>query len=279
MPARIRGQQRIAGGDINQAIRVSLGEREYFVKLNHARHQDMFQAEALGLEEIGETGALRCPQTVACGTAGETAFLVLEYLPLHRHGHAAELGERLARMHRHTADRYGWRRDNTIGTTRQPNRWSECWIDFWREQRLGWQLELAARKGHTGALQDRGALLLESFAALFEGYSPKPSFLHGDLWGGNHAYLGTGEPVVFDPAVYFGDRESDLAMTQLFGGFDDAFHAAYRDAWPLDEGYRVRKYLYQLYHVLNHLNLFGTSYQAQAEQLIERLLAELGLGH
>ena len=115
----------------------------------------------------------------------------------------------------------------------------------------------------------------DRLADFFPGYSPRPSLLHGDLWGGNFAYA-DGEPVLFDPAVYFGDREADLAMTELFGGFPAAFYAAYREAWPLDPGYGVRKTLYNLYHVLNHYNLFGGSYADQAEAMATRLLAERG---
>ena len=108
------------------------------------------------------------------------------------------------------------------------------------------------------------------------GYAPLPSLLHGDLWGGNYAYSATGEPVIFDPAVYYGDRETDLAMTELFGGFPAAFHAAYREAFPLDSGYPMRKALYNLYHILNHLNMFGEGYLGQAEGMIEKLLSEAG---
>jgi fructosamine-3-kinase len=179
-------------------------------------------------------------------------------------------------MHRVTGRSFGWRRDNTIGSTPQPNTPGNDWIAFWREQRLGFQLRLAERNGLSSALQAKGERLLERLEAFFRGYAPAPSLLHGDLWGGNHGYTVSGEPVVFDPAVYYGDREADLAMTELFGGFGAGFYAAYKEVWPLDSGYAVRKQLYNLYHVLNHANLFGGGYASQAEAMMERLLAEAG---
>ena len=172
------------------------------------------------------------------------------------------------------APRFGWPRDNTIGTTPQVNAWGDDWAEFFRDRRIAPQLALAARNGHGGALQRDGERLLAAIPALLAGHAPAPSLLHGDLWSGNAACLATGEPVIFDPAVYYGDREADLAMTELFGGFGADFYAAYRDAWPLPDGYERRRTLYNLYHVLNHLNLFGGGYGAQAETMIARLLAE-----
>lgn len=267
----------LGGGCINRAFRVESGDRRWFVKLNAASRLAMFEAEAAGLEEILATRTLRAPRPVATGTAGGDAFIVLEYLDLDGGGAEgpAELGRRLAAMHRHTAARYGWHRDNTIGSTPQINAPADDWLAFWRRERLGYQLALAARGGLRGRLQALGAQLDERCGALFAGYRPPPSLLHGDLWGGNAAYTVEGEPVVFDPAVYYGDREADLAMTELFGGFGAAFYAAYREAYPLDPGYAVRKDFYNLYHVLNHANLFGGGYAGQAQAIMERLLAAL----
>jgi len=165
--------------------------------------------------------------------------------------------------------------DNTIGSTPQINAERADWVDFWREQRLGYQLELAAAKGAGEPLASRGRLLLDFLPKLFETYRPRASLLHGDLWSGNYAYLTDGRPVIFDPAVYYGDREAELAMTELFGGFQREFYAAYEAAWPLAAGYRTRKKLYQLYHILNHFNLFGGSYLDRALTLTESLLTEL----
>jgi fructosamine-3-kinase len=267
----------LGGGCINRAFRLEAGGERWFVKLNDASRRAMFEAEAAGLEEIVSSRTLRAPRPVCVGVAGNDAFIAMEHLALDGGSRAssARLGEALAAMHRHTAPRFGWKRDNTIGATPQSNAFSDDWVSFWRIERLGFQLALAARNGFVGRLQARGEELLTRFPALFADYRPLPSLLHGDLWGGNAAFTEDGEPVVFDPAVYYGDRETDLAMTELFGGFDAAFHSAYRAAFPLDTGYRVRKSFYNLYHVLNHANLFGGGYAGQAEQMIERLLAEI----
>ncbi|MDO8262983.1 MAG: fructosamine kinase family protein [Gallionella sp.] len=175
-----------------------------------------------------------------------------------------------------TASRFGFPHDNFIGTTPQPNGWKDDWVDFWREHRLCFQLHLAAQNGYGGQLQALGGKLLDMLPAFFAGYTPQPSLLHGDLWSGNHAFLADSTPVIFDPAPYYGDRECDLAMTELFGGYPTDFYAAYRAAYPLDAGYAVRKDLYNLYHILNHANLFGGGYVRQAEQMMQRLLAGVG---
>ncbi len=266
----------IGGGDINQAFRLEgRNGASYFVKLNDAGKHAMFAAEQAGLERLAASKAIRVPQPVACGVSGPLAFLVLEYLNLGGSGNARRLGEQLAALHRTSAPQFGFELDNTIGSTPQPNGWMHEWIAFLHERRLGYQLQLAKEKGHDGRLQDLGARLLESLPVFFAGYTPRPSLLHGDLWGGNHSYLSDGTPVIFDPAPYFGDREADLAMTELFGGFDARFYAAYNATWPLDPGYTTRTTLYNLYHILNHANLFGGGYARQAEGMMQRLLAEV----
>jgi fructosamine-3-kinase len=266
----------VGGGCINQGYRLAGSAAVYFVKLNRAGRRAMFDAEAEGLRAIAQTGAVRVPIPLCTGEHEGHCWLVLEYLDLVPGGAGtmALLGQRLACLHRSSAERFGWHRDNTIGATPQPNRWTASWIEFWRTQRLGFQLELAARNGYGGALQRRGELLLARLDGLLA-HDPAPSLLHGDLWGGNAAATISGEPVLFDPACYFGDREADLAMTELFGGFAPAFYSAYRDTWQIDAGYAVRRTLYNLYHVLNHLNLFGGGYRAQAEGMTERLLSEV----
>jgi protein-ribulosamine 3-kinase len=231
-----------------------------------------------GLERLGRVGAVRVPRLLGQGASGNEAWIELEWLDLHRPDAAADeqLGAALARLHAVTGPSFGLDRDNAIGATAQPNAPSDDWTDFWRVRRLGFQLGLAARNGYGGRLQDRGRRLLDELSAFFTDHRPQPSLLHGDLWAGNHAMLVDGTPVVFDPAVYYGDREADIAMTRLFGGFGPGFYAAYEHAWPLDAGAAVRSDLYNLYHVLNHLNLFGVGYRAQAESMIDRLLAASG---
>jgi protein-ribulosamine 3-kinase len=265
----------IDGGDINQAFSIGSRARRYFVKTNRAGRLPMFDAEADALRALADTHSVRVPQPIVSGAAAGQAFLVLEHLDLRGSGDAALLGEQLAQLHRVPQQRFGWAHDNWIGSTLQRNAWQHDWIAFWREQRLGFQLGLAAQNGYGGALQEDGERLLARLDALFDGYTPTPSLLHGDLWGGNHGYLVDATPVVFDPALYVGDRECDLAMSELFGGFAPDFYAAYRASWPLDVGYGLRKTLYNLYHILNHANLFGGGYAAQAARMIAQLLAEI----
>lgn len=267
----------LGGGDINRAFRLegTKGER-YFVKLNNADKLAMFDAERTGLTVLYATCAVRVPKPIAHGVSGQHAFLALEYLELVNHGKAHLFGEQLAELHRTSAPEFGFTLDNTIGSTPQPNGWNPEWISFWGERRLGFQLRLAMRRGYGGRLQMQGEKLLEILPVFFGGYAPRPSLLHGDLWGGNHAYLRDGAPVIFDPAPYYGDREADLAMTELFGGYSSEFYAAYRAAYPLDAGYATRKTLYNLYHVLNHANMFGGGYARQAEGMMQLLLAEAG---
>ncbi len=265
----------VGGGSINRAYRVDSNQGPLFVKLNSADSQEMFAAEAEGLEALAAAGSLRIPRPLARGVAGAQAFLVTEYLDLCASGSAAALGERLAALHRVSAAQFGWHRDNTIGSTPQPNPQCADWLDFWRRHRLGFQLQLAAEHGAGRRLAERGARLLEALPALLQDHAPVASLLHGDLWSGNYAYTRDGQPVLFDPAVYFGDRETDLAMTELFGGFSREFYAAYAQAWPLPPGYATRKKLYNLYHVLNHFNLFGGGYLSQAQGIVDSLLSEV----
>ena len=270
-------QQHVGGGCINEAQRLITDAGDFFVKTNEAGLLPMFEAEAEGLREMAAAEAIRVPTPYATGTAIGWAFIVMEYLPTGPGTGAGHerMGRELAAMHRHTAERFGWHRDNTIGSTPQPNAWHHDWVAFWRERRLGHQLDLAARHGAPKGLIDKGRRLQAALDAFFTDYTPVPSVLHGDLWSGNAAFTADGEPVIFDPAVYYGDREADVAMTELFGGFPARFYDAYREAWPLDPGYRTRRTLYNLYHILNHFNLFGGGYAGQAQRMTEQLLAEL----
>lgn len=267
--------QAVGGGCINSASRIEGDGLTFFVKLNDAAKFPMFEAEATGLEEIARTHTVRVPQPICCGVEASQAFLVLEHIELGARGDWALLGAQLAQLHKTTSEQFGWARDNTIGSTPQINTQCDDWIEFWRERRLAYQLKLAAKNGYTGSLQKNGERLAASLDTFFRDYRPQPSLLHGDLWGGNAAFDEAGSPVIFDPAVYFGDREADIAMTELFGGFGRGFYSAYDEAFPLDNGYKVRKTLYNLYHVLNHLNLFGGSYLRQAETMIDGLLAQV----
>lgn len=267
----------VGGGDINSAFRLQAAGVAWFIKLNRAELADMFAAEAAGLQELAGIGAVRVPEVICFGQFQQHAYLVLNYIelsPLHGNS-ASRLGQQLARLHRQPQAWFGWQRDNTIGSTPQHNRRHDDWISFWQQQRLGKQLQFTAANGYTGTLQSKGEKLLARVGSFFTDYQPQPALLHGDLWCGNAAADAQGNPVMFDPACYYGDREADLAMTELFGGFGRDFYAAYQAEYPLDAGYKTRKTLYNLYHILNHLNLFGRGYLSQANGMIEQLLAEL----
>jgi fructosamine-3-kinase len=238
-----------------------------FIKRADPSRLAMFEAEAEGLRELARTRTIRVPEVHEVGIENGQAFIAMERIESGRGASAdAKLGEQLAQLHRTTASYFGWHRDNTIGLTPQKNNPSPDWLGFFREQRLRYQLDLLAAKGHRVQ-----TTLLDRLEPFFEGHAPQASLLHGDLWGGNWLTAATGEPVIFDPACYYGDREADIAMTGLFGGFSPEFYAAYESSWPLDEGHRHRRDLYNLYHVLNHANLFGGGYLRQAHEMIQRL--------
>ncbi len=264
----------VGGGSINQAFRVTTGTQRLFVKLNDPDCLSMFDAEADGLAALDQAGAVRVPEVLGSGVFAGKACLVLAYIDLHTVDgeNAACFGERLAVLHRMSAERFGWFRDNTIGATHQSNNWSDDWAVFFTEYRLAAQLSLAARQGYGGNFQSLGRALLKIVPKILSGHAVTPSLLHGDLWRGNCAVDSRGRPVLFDPACYFGDRECDLAMTELFGRLPESFYQAYSDAWPLDEGYALRRDCYNLYHLLNHANLFGGGYVDQAITMMKRLL-------
>lgn len=250
----------VAGGCIHDCYRVSIAGAARFLKTNSSEYQDAFAAEADGLAALRAAG-MPAPEPLAHGAAGDRAYLVLEYLDLGGRRDFAALGRRLASAHRRPGPRFGWHRDNYIGATPQANGWCDDWQAFWIEHRLRPQIELARRNGFS---------LTAPSPNVLEGHRPEASLLHGDLWGGNAGFTAEG-PVVFDPAVYYGDREADLAMTELFGGFPREFYRAYDEAWPLDPGYERRKPMYNLYHLLNHLNLFGGGYLGQVESTLRLL--------
>ena len=280
----------VSGGCINQGYSISSSSRAYFAKINQASQIAMFEAEALGLQQMRATQTIRVPEPICWGTDGNSAYIVLEWLDLgSRGGERAweEMGRKLAAMHKYTPPNpallrggeernytllrgfFGWDINNTIGSTVQINNWTVNWAEFWAESRIGYQLKLARRRsGHF----PQGERLLEVIPELLVGHEPQPSLVHGDLWGGNAGVTSAGEPVIFDPAAYFGDREVDIAMTELFGGFPAEFYRGYNQVLPLDLGYEKRKTLYNLYHILNHFNLFGGSYASQANQMINRIL-------
>jgi len=279
-PAQV---QRIGGGDISNAARFEAGGRAYLVKWhgNPPRPRpgwpDLFQAEARGLKLLRSAGALRIPVVYGVGSGeGEgPAYLLLEWLDSSRGANRQAVGEALGRglaeLHRATAPAYGLDHGNYCGATPQANDWLDSWVDFYGQRRLGFQMELAGRHGlmprsrrrRLGRLIDRLERWIDEAACL-------PSLLHGDLWGGNWLVGPAGEPVLIDPAVYYGEREAELAMCRLFGGFPQAFYRAYDEVWPPAPGRDERIPLYQLYHLLNHLNLFGEGYGGQVDGVLRR---------
>ena len=274
----VRDVEPVTGGSIQPAYAATLASGEkLFVKTGPPEDMARLAAEARGLKALADTGALRVPEVLLVGGEGRHCYLVLEYLDLHPGGPGsfARLGRALAAQHRPAASRFGFDRDNFIGAAVQSNVQSDHWPEFFSRARLLPQLRRAAAGPHAGAWIDAGLRLAEAGAQFFPGYAPAPSLLHGDLWRGNAGFLVDGTPVIYDPAVYHGDRECDLAMTELFGGFAPEFLAAYREAWPLDAGYITRRDLYNLYPVLNHVNRFGAGYLQQAQALIHKLLAQI----
>ncbi len=266
----------VGGGCISRAyvLEETRGTGSFFIKVHQTAGLAMFEAEFEGLIDLKKGVSLHVPTPLCCGSTGDDAYLVMEYVPLQGGGDDARLGEALAALHQNQHRQFGWRRDNTIGSTPQMNPWTDDWPQFWAEQRLGYQLRLAVQKGAGSAFVDQLEQLQAALPVFFSDYQPLASLLHGDLWSGNAAFDSSGQPVIFDPAVYYGDREADLAMTELFGGFSARFYAAYNNAWPLDSGYRTRKALYNLYHILNHYHLFGGAYLSQAQDMVDRLLSE-----
>lgn len=261
----------VGGGDTSAAWRIESDRGPLFIKTAKAASVDLFAAEAEGLKALRAADAVRVPRVLAEGVSGGDSFLLLEWLDIVAASPRSErrLGEQLALQHRVQHKTHGWHRDNTIGASVQVNRQATIWSEFFVQHRLNFQLELAIARGFDQELRGITRDLSSAASSLLAGHEPPPSLLHGDLWAGNHAAIGDDEPVVFDPAVYFGDRETDLAMTRLFGGFSEQFYSAYEAAWPLPEGHERRTALYQLYHVLNHVNIFGRSYLGRALAIIK----------
>ncbi|MEM1177440.1 MAG: fructosamine kinase family protein [Acidobacteriota bacterium] len=282
-PARPRRAHTATGGSIHPASIVELEDgRRFFVKTGaSAAGRDVFAREAEGLEALRRAAPglrLRVPEVIdwSDGDAGGgSAFLILEAIeigPVDGEFHI-RFGRALAELHRTaTAERFGFTHDNFLGATPQPNGWLTNWVDFWRRHRLDDQLGRARRAGRGDRKLFRlGDRLLERLGDILP-TRPVPSLLHGDLWGGNYLCDPSGVPVLIDPAAYYGDREADLAMTRLFGGFPPAFERAYREAWPLPPGNGRRALVYELHHWLNHLNLFGDGYLGHCRRHLERLV-------
>ena len=263
------------GGDINHAALIRSGVTHWFLKYHQNAPDGMFAAESKALAEISAQSCIKVPAPIAHGSDGNIGWLVLEYLDLKPGGPEDLLGQQLAQLHGVIHKQHGWSNDNYIGTSIQYNSHSDDWSTFWRDQRLKPQLAMAEASGHSSRLLQLGERLLDSVDQLLDGHQPAASLLHGDLWAGNKAFTREGQAVIFDPATYYGDRETDIAMTELFGGFGPSFYSAYQEHSPLPDGYKLRRDLYNLYHMLNHLNLFGGAYAARCQNMISGLLAQI----
>lgn len=273
--AKLAGFRQISGGTINNSRIVTLKDgREFFVK-SHAGgslYPGMFAAECRCLTLLAATATVRVPRPVAY----DSEFIVLEKFeeterPQDWH---EKIGRQLAQLHLATrTDRYGFERDNYLGTTQQINTWTTDWAGFWRDQRIGWQMELFSRKADAGdRLLQLGDRLLTRLEDLIGGVDEPAVLLHGDLWSGNSAADERGEPIIYDPASYYGQREAEFGMMRMFGGYGPRCEVAYDEVWPRPDGSEQRISLYRLYHELNHLNLFGKEYYQSCITTMESLI-------
>ena len=270
--APLRSTTPVSGGDINDAYKLTLTDgRQVFMKANRSADLSVFQAEAEGLEAIRATDTIGVPQVIAVGKDQQYgAFLLLEWVEAvpNDPDFWESFGRNLARMHQAPTSRFGWGKDNYIGASPQINTQHDSWIAFYRDCRLSPQFERAQRY-FDPSMRKRITRLLDHLEDhLVE--PPHPSLLHGDLWSGNFITGNDGQAWLIDPAVYVGHAEADLAMTELFGGFAPAFYSAYREVNPLQPGYEQRRDLYNLYHLLNHLNLFGRGYLSSVLKILNR---------
>jgi fructosamine-3-kinase len=260
----------VKAGDSHKAYKISDGKQRFFVKTNEKIHLSNFEAEREGLEHLSKTQLIKVPKVICSGLVSDHSFLALEHISMTQGNETTwfHFGQALAKLHTNfTQQMYGWQEDNFIGLTPQPNHWQKKWGCFFAEQRIGFMLQLLFEKGHKLANIDS---VVKSVKSLLAGHNPTPSMLHGDLWQGNTGFHNN-QPVLFDPAFYFGDRETDIAMSELFGRFPENFYRGYADVWPLETDYQYRKPIYQLYHVLNHALLFGGQYIDSAKITLNNL--------
>ena len=249
----------------------------YFIKIGSLNDLTLLMSEKIGLEALAATGAIKVPKVIFVGETSTCSFLICEYLDLKKDNlfSGKILGKQLALLHQNSNEFFGLSEDNWIGLNPQKNHWQENWISFFKKYRLQPQLIWAFERGYRSSLEEKSERLMEALPLFFDQYKPKPSLLHGDLWSGNWGTINNTTPVIFDPAIYYGDREADMAMTKLFGGFPQVFYDAYNYQWGLDYGFKVRQNLYNLYHLLNHLTLFGEVYLRQTIDVFEQLLSEI----
>jgi len=268
----VHNTQALSGGDINEVLRLSTSHGEFCVKRNSAsRFPYMFEREASGLELLRSNSSFTVPEVITTGEEGEASYLIMEFIDSGNKasGFWEDFGRKLADMHQHTSTSFGLNEENYIGSLSQSNKQHSDWGSFYAEERLIPQLVLARDKQLLDAATCKKA---EGLCSRLSEYFPKenPALLHGDLWSGNYMVDAKGDPALIDPAVYYGHREMDISMTLLFGGFDGVMYAAYNELYPLENDWRGRVELCQLYPVLVHVNLFGSSYARQVESIISK---------
>lgn len=271
-PFSIKHRKPATGGDINLSYWLSNYKQNYFVKINKKEHINHFESEAYALEQIKSSKFIACPEVITSGTTLDKSFLVLNYIPFEtpEANDWYQLGEQLAHMHKSVNHgQFGWQHDNYIGDTLQPNHWHSNWRTFFAEQRIAWQLQLLYEKSIK--FGDIDHITQVCHDALLH-HQVTPSLVHGDLWQGNLGFCGH-KPIVFDPACYYGDREVDIAMTELFGQLPDDFYLGYQEVYPISANYEQRKLVYNFYHILNHANLFGGVYIEQSKATLSRILS------
>jgi fructosamine-3-kinase len=262
----------VSGGDINLSYQVSDSNSRYFVKINDKNHFEHFESEAYALEQINALNQVSCPDVIAVGTTLDKSYLVLNYIPLENGTNHQwhELGQQLANMHKSSSHgQFGWQTDNFIGDTIQPNMWSSNWKTFFAEQRIAWQLQLLHEKSIKLGNIDH---ITQVCHDVLKHHHVEPCLVHGDLWQGNLGFTESSS-IIFDPACYYGDREVDIAMTELFGHLPIEFYRGYQEIFPLPDSYEQRKIIYNFYHILNHANLFGGNYIDQSKAILTRIMS------
>ncbi|MBL1141519.1 MAG: phosphotransferase [Proteobacteria bacterium] len=263
------------GGCINDSRIVTLKDKRQFFIKTHSQSKllpGLFKTEFTSLQLLAEPKVIHVPKPLVCGDD----FIVMEVFKegLPANDWQVQMGRRLAQLQLATKkEQFGFEQNNYLGTTKQINNWSDNWLEFWRGQRLGYQLELFSSKtDKDDPLLKAGEQLINKLDSIISNISEPAVLLHGDLWSGNAAANEKGEPVIFDPASYYGHREAEIGMMRMFGGFDSHCEAAYAEVWPLEDGAEQRICLYRLYHELNHLNLFGSGYYQTCLSTMHSLL-------
>ncbi|XP_057780676.1 protein-ribulosamine 3-kinase, chloroplastic [Salvia miltiorrhiza] len=276
---KITATRSVGGGCINRAYRYETDAGSFFVKTNRSIGPSMFEGEVRGLSAMYETRTIRVPQPYKYGALPSGgSYIIMEFIEFGAsRGNQAALGRKLGEMHKagKSTKGFGFDVENTIGSTPQINTWTSDWIEFYGVHRLGYQLKLARQQFGDSLIYEKGQRLIKNMAPLFNGAVLEPCLLHGDLWSGNVSYDKNGEPLILDPACYYGHNEAEFGMSWC-AGFVGSFYDAYFEVMPKQAGWEERRDLYMLYHYLNHYNMFGSGYRSSAMAIIDDYLRMLG---